>query len=66
MWKAIIVTLIIFSILYAGIYVLKQSANKFKVPKDVKPQPYANDNEDWGKDTENKAALESKENKDKN
>lgn len=46
MLKAIIVTLLIFGFLYSGIAVLKRSANKFKVPKDVKPQPYSDDDDD--------------------
>ncbi|WP_255473455.1 hypothetical protein [Kangiella sp. HZ709] len=43
MWQAIGVTFIIFAILFSGIWALKKSANKFKVPKGVKPQPYDND-----------------------
>ncbi len=46
MWMAIGVTLLIFAILFSGLWVLKQSANKFKVPKGVKPQPYEEDDED--------------------
>ena len=45
MWKAIIVTLIIFAIIGATLFVLKRN-NKFKVPKGVKPQPYKDDEDD--------------------
>ena len=43
MFKAIVVTFIIFAILFSGIIALKRSANHWKVPKGVKPQPYEND-----------------------
>lgn len=43
MWTAIGVTLLIFAILYSGIFALKRSADKFKIPKDIKPQPYSED-----------------------
>lgn len=45
MFKAIIVTFIIFAILFSGIIALKRSANHWKVPKGVKPQPYDDDEE---------------------
>ena len=44
MWTAIWVTFLIFVFLYSGIYVLKRSADKFKVPPGVKSQPYKNKN----------------------
>lgn len=40
-WKAIGVTFLVFAIIFSGIWTLKKTANKFKVPKDVKPQPYS-------------------------
>lgn len=43
MLKAIAVTFIIFAILFSGIIALKRSANHWKVPKGVKPQPYDNE-----------------------
>ena len=46
MLKAIIVTFIIFAILFSGIIALKRSANHWKVPKGVKPQPYDEDESD--------------------
>ncbi|WP_251359426.1 hypothetical protein [Kangiella sp. TOML190] len=46
MWMAFGVTSLIFAILFSGIWVLKQSANKFKIPKGVKSQPYDEDEED--------------------
>ena len=46
MLKAIIVTFIIFAILFSGIIALKRSADHWKVPKGVKPKPYDKDNED--------------------
>ncbi|MCW8857213.1 MAG: hypothetical protein OQJ95_07615 [Kangiella sp.] len=53
MLKAIIVTFIIFAILFSGIIALKRSADHWKVPKGVKPKPYDKDNEDE-EDLENK------------
>lgn len=59
MLKALAVTFIIFAILFSGIIALKRSANHWKVPKGVKPQPYENDdkkneddsNKDYDKET---------------
>lgn len=45
MWQAIGVTLLIFAILYSGIWMLKKSANKFKIPKNVKAQPYEDEHD---------------------
>ncbi|NVK21094.1 MAG: hypothetical protein HWD86_01120 [Kangiellaceae bacterium] len=45
MWTAIWVTFLIFVFLYSGIYVLKRSADKFKIPDNVKAQPYTDDEE---------------------
>lgn len=42
-WKAIGVTFIVFAIIFSGIWGLKKSADKFKVPKGVKPQPYSDE-----------------------
>ncbi|ACV27336.1 hypothetical protein [Kangiella koreensis] len=53
MLKAIIVTFIIFAILFSGIIALKRSADHWKVPKGVKPKPYDDDNE-GEEDLENK------------
>ncbi len=46
MWEAIGVTVLIFALLYSGIWALKRSANKFKVPKNVKSKPYTEDDND--------------------
>ncbi len=46
MWMAIGVTFLIFAVLYSGIYMLKRSADKFKIPDNVKAQPYNNDDYD--------------------
>lgn len=46
MWKAILITLLIFAIIAATLFVLKRN-NKFKVPKGVKPQPYKDDEDDY-------------------
>lgn len=48
MLKALAVTFIIFAILFSGIIALKRSANHWKVPKGVKPQPYDNDRQENG------------------
>ncbi|GAA4349906.1 DUF2897 family protein [Kangiella taiwanensis] len=46
MWEAILITLLIFAIIGATLFVLKRN-NKFKVPKGVKPQPYKDDEDDY-------------------
>lgn len=46
MWKAILITLLIFAVIGATLFVLKRN-NKFKVPKGVKPQPYKDDEDDY-------------------
>lgn len=46
MLKAIAVTFIIFAILFSGIIALKRSANHWKVPKGIKPQPYDTDHKE--------------------
>lgn len=53
MFKAIVVTFIIFAILFSGIIALKRSANHWKVPKGVKPQPYENDDKKNEEDSHN-------------
>ena len=56
MLKAIAVTFIIFAILFSGIITLKRSANHWRVPKGVKPQPYDNEKQgdEGGSDNDHK------------
>lgn len=46
MWDAIWVTLLIFGFLLSGIMLLKRSANSFKLPPNIKAQPYQDDDDD--------------------
>lgn len=46
MLKAILITLLIFVIIGAMLFVLKRN-NKFKIPKGVKPKPYKDDEDDY-------------------
>lgn len=46
MLKAILITLLIFLIIGATLFVLKRNT-KFKIPKGVKAKPYKDDEDDY-------------------
>lgn len=62
MLKAILITGFIFIFIISGWLVLKRTANSFKVPKGVKPQPYNNDYDEKDESNKSEDSREPKNN----